>query len=370
MQGVGTFNSGVNMNFFSFADPEDADGILKIMEADITPGGLQLLYTRRDDPYESFLKESSEAKIGVIRADNRVVATVAAIPRKMYINGIPRRVCYVSNMKRLKQFEGYLDWHKVFKEMCGAVDCDFYFCSLLDDNEEVKRMLHKKRRYMPYAKEICDYKTYIISPKLRIRADAYITGDIQLVRGSGDDEEDIVRFLNDTGSKRDFFPVFDRLSQLGDIGAEDFCLLKREGRILAAGALWDRSKIKQYVVKGCHGIYALLRFFNPILPYLGYIKIPADDEIAPVAFISFLLAEDDNMDYYRVLLSYMSGEAENRYSMLVIGTDGLNAKKPLLDSLRSVSFDTQLNAIIMTNIDGRIPPECNAGGLEAECAFL
>lgn len=358
------------MNGFSFAGPEDAAGILKIMEADITPGGLQLLYTRRDDPYESFLAESPETKIGVIRADGRVVATVAAIPRKMYINGIPRRVCYVSNMKRLKDFEGYLDWHRVFKEMCGAVGCDFYFCSLLDDNEGAQRMLHKKRRFMPYSNVMCTYKTYIISPKLRIKADDDTGRGAELVRGCKNDEGDIVRFLNDIGRRRDFFPVFERLSELGDIEPEDFCLLKREGRILAAGALWDRSKVKQYVVKGCHGIYALLRFLNPVLSHLGYIRIPEDDEIAPVAFISFLLAAEDNPDHYRLLLSYILSEAKNRYSMLVIGTDGANAKKSLLDSLRSVSFDTQLNEIIMTNMDGKTPPGCNAGNMEVECALL
>ena len=358
------------MSVFSFAGPEDAAGILKIMEADITPGRLQLLYTRRDDPYESFLAESPETKIGVIRDDGRIVATVAAIPRRMYINGEPRRVCYVSNMKRLKDCEGYLDWHKVFTEMCRAVDCDFYFCSLLDDNEEVKRMLHKKRRFMPYSKVMCVYKTYIISPKLRLPVAAETIRDAELVGGCREDERDIVRFLNDIGRTRDLFPVFEKLSELGDLEAEDFCLLKRDGRILAAGALWDRSRIKQYVVKGCHGIYALLRFFNPVLPYLGYIRIPKDDEVAPVAFISFLLAEHDNMEYLRALLSYMLREARSRYSMLVAGTDSTNAKKPLLEGLRSVSFETRLNEIIMTNMDGKTPPECNAGSMEAECALL
>ena len=99
---------------FAFAGPKDSLGILKIMEADITPGGLQLLYTRRDDPYVSFLKESPDAKVGVIKEDGHIVATLAAIPRRMYIGGVPRKVCYVTNMKRLKEHDMYIYWHEMF----------------------------------------------------------------------------------------------------------------------------------------------------------------------------------------------------------------------------------------------------------------
>lgn len=363
------------MNGFSFATPEDSAGILRIMEADITPGGLQLLYTRRDDPCGSFLAESPGTVVGVIKAEEKEVATIAAIPRKMYIGGIPRKVCYVTNMKRLKDADVFINWYEMFKEMCREVGCDFYFCSLLNDNEEVQKMLHKKRRYMPYSEVMCGYKTYIINPGsrtflLRLKNGAGQNLKAGLCRGRNCDEAEIVSFLNDTGRDRDLFPVIKKLSDIGDIRAEDFCLLKRDGHIVAAGALWDRRKVKQYVVKGCHGIYAVLRLLNPVLPLLGYIQIPGDDKTADFAFISFLLAMDDREEYYRILLEYICKEAAGRYKMLVIGTDSANAKRSLLDSLKSVSFETQFNEIIMTNMDSRIPPEYDRGRIEAECALL
>ena len=364
------------MNGFAFAGPGDSAGILKIMEEDITPGGLQLLYTRRDDPYASFLAESPEAKIGVVYSDGRVVATIAAIPRRMYINGRITKVCYVSNMKRLKDCSVNINWYKMFDETCKAVDCEIYFCSLLSDNEAVQKMLHKKRRYMPWSEVMCKYKTYILSPKVRdpvflkMQKGPDKDKGIQLMRGSSSDETEIVRYLNAVGRGRNLFPVFDTLSDIGDLRPEDFCLVKRDGRIAAAGALWDRSKVKQYVVKGCHGIYAFLRFLNPILPWLGYIQIPEDDEIAPVAFISFLLADNDDEYLYRCLLNYICTNARGRYSMLVTGNDGNNAKRPILDSLKSVSFETQFNEITMTNMDGKVPKEHDWKCIEAECALL
>lgn len=362
---------------FFFADSNDSAGILNIMESDITPGGLQLLYTRRDDPYASFLEESREAKVGVIKSDGRVIATIAALPRKMYINGTPRRVCYVSNMKRLKDCDINLNWYEMFKEMCMALDCDLYFCSLLDDNAEVKRMLHKKRRYMPYSEPLCGYKTYIINPGVRMdKRSRYCFRDVsrdtgvEFVRAGKNDEDDIVRFLNDNGGNRDFFPVFDSLSDIGDIRAEDFYLIRKAGCIVAAGAVWDRRNVKQYVLKRCSGIYAFLRFLNPILPLFGYIKLPDDDTVADCAFISFLMAMDDKEEYLRAILFFICRETKDRYPMLIIGTDETNAKRPVLDSYRSVSFTTQLNEIIMTNIDGKTRPEHFLSSPEVECALL
>ena len=355
------------MTEFSYATHTDSAGLLDIMESDITPGGLQLLYTRRDDPYASYLAESPEAKVGIVRSDGKITATLAAIPRRMYVGGTDARVCYVTNMKRLNGCTAYVNWHKMFKEMCEAVNCEYYFCSLLAGNRDVQSMLHKKRKHMPYAIPLCGYKTYIISPKTKITIS---TAKYEHVKGRPEDEPAIVSFLNSNGRQRDLFPVFDKLSDIGDIKAENFCLLKRDGRIAAAGALWDRGKVKQYIVKGCHGIYALLRMMNPLLPYLGYIQIPKDDEPAPVAFVSFVLAENDDEELYRHLLGYICAEARDRYSMLVIGTDDSNPKRHILDGLRAVSFETQINEVIMSGLSGKEHNGHSWNNMEIECALL
>ncbi|MCR5357613.1 MAG: hypothetical protein K6E63_09475 [Lachnospiraceae bacterium] len=351
---------------FCFATHDDAAGILKIMEEDTAPGGLKLLYTRRSDPCASFISESGDSVAGVIKRSGEVIATIAAIPRSMYINGSKRRVCYVTNMKRLKGIDTAINWYEAFDKMCKKVNCDSYFCSLITGNDDVSRMLHKKRRFMPYAERLAAYRTYIINPKVRIKAGPAGT---EFVKAAADDESGIVSFLNENGRKKNLFPAFDRLSDLGDLKAEDFYLLKRDERIVAAGAVWNRSKVKQYVLKKCTGIYSFLRRLNPLISKLGYITFPQDNEEADFAFISFLLAQNDEADLYRYFLSRLCDAAADR-SMLVIGTDLNNAKHRVLKSIRSVSFDSELNEIIMTNIDGREPERFDGGNIELECALL
>ncbi len=356
------------MSAFAFAGPDDFAGILKIMEEDIAPGNFQLLYTRRDDPCASFLAESPEAQVGVIKKVGEVVATIAAIPRLMYVNGRPCRVCYVTNMKRLKDYGDTVNWHEMFDDMCRKVDCDIFYCSLVEGNTEVANMLHKKRKYMPYSETMTGYKTYIFSPHAKVKTAGTESGT-EFVRAGQGDEEEIVRFLNLNGKNKNLFPAFDKLSDLGDISADDFYLLKKNGETVAAGALWDRMNVKQYVLMKCAGIYPWLRRLNGIISKLGYITLPEDGAMADFVFISFLLAKDDNEEYYRIFLKDLFKEGGSR-SMLVAGTDANNVKYRVLESIRNVSFASEINEIIMTNIDRRTPEQFDRGNIEVECALL
>ncbi len=358
---------GCNNDGYYPAVKEDGDEILKIMEEDAAPGDISLLYTRRDNPYTSFLMENKDAQVGVIRMNGRVVATISAIPRDMYINGERKRVCYVTNMKRLKSCDAPVNWHKMFADMCRKVDCDVYYCSLIEDNTDVRRMLAKKRRFMPYTTPICTYKTYIISTKVRLGADCK---GYEFTKSGKADEADLLGFLKRCGRDRNFFPVFERLPDVGDIKTEDFYILKRNGVIIAAGAVWDRRNVKQYVLNRCKGIYALLRCINPVISALGYIKLPKDDTVVDLAFLSFLLSDDGDEEKYRIFISLLLKEMSDKYPMLVIGTDINNPKYRVLEKIRSISFKTEINEVIMTNIDSKTPPSFDHCNIEIECALL
>lgn len=346
---------------------EDGEDILRIMEEDAAPGDISLLYTRRDNPYTSFLMENKDAQVGVIKKNGRVVATIAAVPRDMYINGERKRVCYVTNMKRLKSCDAAVNWYKMFADMCRKADCDVYYCSLIEDNADVRRMLAKKRRFMPYTTPVCIYKTYIISTSVRLRADSY---GYEFARAGQTDEAMLLDFLKKNGRKRNFFPVFEDLSDIGDLKTEDFYILKKDGIITAAGAVWDRRNVKQYVLNRCKGIYALLRCINPVISALGYIKLPKDDTEVKLAFLSFFLSEDGDEEKYRIFISLLLKEISYIYPMLVIGTDINNPKYRVLEKIRSISFKTEINEVIMTGIDRKVPPSFDKSNVEVECALL
>ena len=136
---------------FRFADENDGEGILRIMEEDVAKGDIKLLYTRRPDPYASFMEESSRSVVGIFEDDGEIVATIAGIPRKMYIGSKPCNVCYVTNMKRTAGRDGLINWIRAFQEMYDPLDSGVYFCSVVKENTDVIKMLTKRRKKLPFS---------------------------------------------------------------------------------------------------------------------------------------------------------------------------------------------------------------------------
>ena len=62
------------------ASPSDGREILRILESSAAKGAIELLYTRRPDAYESYMKEAGEARVFVSRDGERTVGSVSFVP--------------------------------------------------------------------------------------------------------------------------------------------------------------------------------------------------------------------------------------------------------------------------------------------------
>lgn len=354
-------------NVFSLACREDGPGILNIMESDVAKGDIQLLYTRRPNPYDSFKTESDSSVVGVFKNNGEIVGTIAGVPIDMYIEGKRQRVCYVTNMKRLESLKSHVNWITAFKEMYDPLDSRVYYCSVVKENEGVLKMLKKVRKNLPYALDMDGYRTYIISHRTPVKNSC---PDLVFCQATNEDEEAVLGFLKKWGEKKNFFPVTESLDGVRFPGITSFYMLKSGGEIKAVGALWDKRDSKQYVVKGYSGKVAALRLFNPLISLFGYITIPPAGTEAAFTFLSFFLAEDDNKDYYRTFLHHIRREVKKTHDMFVLGTSDHNPKREVLDEVRSLKFDTQMCEIVMSNFRGMDKLDFDPHNIEVECALL
>ncbi len=350
-----------------FASEKDGEGILRIMESDAVKGDIKLLYTRRPDPYGSLMKESGRSVIGVFKKDEEVVGTIACIPRKMYINSEVHTVSYVTNMKRAHDYEGLINWIEAFDKMYDPADSEVFYCSVVKENTDVIKMLTKRRKKLPFSVQIDGYRTYIISPAVRIKNPC---PGLSFRRAEEKDAKEILGFLKEKGSSKNFFPVFDSFDEENLPDITDFYILSEGKRIKAAGALWDRSDCKQYIVESYSKKIALLRMFNFLLSCLGYIRIPKAKSRAKFAFLSFFLAEDDNGDLYRCFLHHIRKEMTRKYDMFVLGSSEHNKKKAVLDGIRAITFDTTLCQVKMSDFRNVPDIDFDHEKLEVECALL
>ncbi len=99
---------------FCPAEPKDGERILEILECSPAKGSIELLYTRRPDAYISYQKECEEAFVYVAKEDEKVVATVAELTRRVYIGGENKKAAYICGLKKDINRPGAVSFGKAF----------------------------------------------------------------------------------------------------------------------------------------------------------------------------------------------------------------------------------------------------------------
>ena len=323
------------------ASPEDGKEILRILESSAAKGSIELIYTRRPDAYASYLTEAGEARVFISRDGYRAVGTCAEIIREMYIGGEVCRAAYVCGLKKDAAYDGGVGFGPRLIRDLQRDDIDFYFCSVVADNVDAQRMFEKSRRLISM-QQISGYKTYILSPKVRIKAPRHA---LTFRQATENDRTKLMEFLHTEGRKKDMFPVIRKLEAFDRLSINDFYLLLDRERIVAAAALWNQTGYKQYVVKQYRGMMRLARMANPMLSWLRYIQLPKENEPLEFPMLSFFLCRDDDEAYYRIFLKEIKREIASSYGMFVIGLPKGHVAAPLLDELPSVHFETKLYRI-------------------------
>ena len=323
------------------ASPADGKEILRILESSAAKGSIELIYTRRPDAYDSYRKESGESHVFISRDGERAVGTCAEIVREVYIGGEVCRAAYVCGLKKDAAYDGGVGFGGRLIRDLQRDDIDFYFCSVVADNVDAQRMFEKGRRLISM-KQISGYKTYILSPKVRIKAPRHA---LTFRQATETDRASLIEFLNSEGKKRDMFPVINSFDEFYNLSIEDFYLLLDGERVVATAALWNQTGYKQYVVKKYRGLMRLARMANPLLSALRYIQLPKENEPLDFPMLSFLISQNDNEEYYRIMLSEIKKEIASAYGMFVIGLPRAHFAARMLDKLPSVSFETKLYEI-------------------------
>ncbi len=324
------------------AAPGDGKRILEILEASPAKGSIELLYTRRPDAYDSYQKESDGAFVYVAKEGERIVGTVAELTRRVYIGGEKKKAAYICGLKKDIDHPGAVNWGKaLFRELVKD-DVDSYFCSVVSDNTEIHELFGRRRRKTANAESLGRYTTYMLAPRFRFKTDS---GDYVFARARREDEPELLEFLNSQGRKKDLFPVIESPEQFTDLGIEDFYILKNGEGIIAAGALWEQSGYRQYIVKRYRGVMKLARCLNPMLSALGYIRLPRENENIRFPMLSFFISKDDNEEYYKAFLNRIVPEIKKSYDMFVIGTPGSYFADAIYKKLKSIHFDTEIYSV-------------------------
>jgi hypothetical protein len=340
-------NSRSDRYRFETAQPEDGAQILEILEESDFEGALSVLFTRRPDPYVSFKREGGQVDIVICRdtVQGRLVGVGAASINKMFVDGEPRDVGYLFGLRVRKDYRRrypFLPYGFAYLfSLDGHKNVPFYLTTILEENLEARRLFEKRRASMPVYRSIGDYITYILATGRKARQ---VPGLI-FRRAEAADLDPLIAFLSEQGRRYQFFPVVGKEDIAGcgsPVGLEDFSLVcDRDGRIVAAGALWDQRGYKQYVLKGYGGLFKVLYPFSFLLPLFGYPRLAAPGSVLDLCTLSFWVVKDDDAGCFECLLGHISRLARP-FSYLVVGIDTRHPLRRVIERRPHLTYKSRM----------------------------
>src|SRR5215475_7247843 len=318
------------------AAPADDPGIRGLCRSEAMPGAIVLRYEREPDFSLGCRVTGDEFQVLVAReAQSGEIAAVACrSTRQVFLNGAPRRLGYLGQLRVGRRFRGRWLVSRGFDMLRRLHEQDSvpaYLVSIVDGNEEAAGILVRKARpSFPSFQPVADLHTVAIFLDRKVPSS---DRDIFIASASFRDLKEIAAFLAVHGSRKQFFPVWTEssLSGLASLGLNlgDIRILRKNDEILAVGALWDQSGYKQTVVQSYVGWRkAAAAAYNLGSFCFGRPGLPKPGERLRSAYASLLAVACDDCAIFAALLRDLYNRAlDFGYAYFLVGLD---ARDPLL----------------------------------------
>jgi len=324
------------------ATPADEPGIRALLRREVMPGRIRLTYEREPDFWLGCGEDCATLVACASEENREIVGLACRSKRRVFLNGAPRTVGYLSQLRIDSRYRGQWLVSRGFAQLRALHEADplpLYLTSIVAGNDQATGVLVAgRRRHFPEMRPFADLITLALEVRARRRASSFRGGRVAISSASLEELPELIRFLNEEGKKHQFSTVYSeeglqRLSDLG-LGLEAIRLARVRGQVVGVAALWDQSRFKQTVIQGYAGWLEPLRpIYNRAAPCLGRTALPKPGETLRSAYVTLLsIAEagDDKIEVFRALIDELMNTADSlglRYLLL-----GLDVRDPLLQA--------------------------------------
>jgi hypothetical protein len=360
---------------FELAMPHDGPELLEILEEASFSGNLALLYTRRPDAYASLQQEGHPVDIIVCRDTERqqIVGFGAGAIRAVWINGVPTKIGYLFGLRtRLAYRKKYPLLNRGYAFLYAQQESQhvpFYLTTILTDNLAAQRLLERRRADMPAYQPFGAYTVSVFKTTARRRA---LPAGFTFQATTPADLPDLLAFLTCAGQQTQFFPVIReanlKLGLSGGLRFQDFYLLRdNHQQLVAAGAVWDQTVYKQYVMQGYAGVFKWLYRCSRGLPLLGLPALPAPGSVLSFFTLAFWTVRDHQPELCRIFLAQIARVAP-QYPFFLVGLPAAHPLHPELQRRPHLSYRSQIYLVsweaqrgAVENLNSALPPYLECG---------
>jgi hypothetical protein len=328
------------------ARPEDDAALRARMAQDSMAGAIAVSFRREPSYFAACRLQGDTTQ--VVKCVERRTGTVIGMGSRStaaaYVDGVERRIGYLSDLRLARErrsgtllARGYRYFRRLHLEDPVAL----YTTVIYEGNAPAARALVGGRAGLPL------YRDWgrVLTPALRLDLPVrqVVAPGTTLERGSTATLAEIAAFLNRWWREKQFAPVF-RAADLGGgrfagLGAGDFFVARREGRIVGTLAAWDQSALRQTHVESYSGVLRWLRpAYNALATVTPLKPLPSPGERIPYVYLAGIATEGNDVAIFRWLLraALESLRGEGRWHYAIAGLHESDALSTALGDLRRI----------------------------------
>lgn len=305
------FATGGRFRFHEAGPPDDAV-LRRILRETPLPGWIALSYEREPSYFAGCAVEGETQTVLATTAAGEPVGFFSRAVRSAFIEGRPLRLGYLGQLRLLPAWRARTRAILRGFEVCRALladgrqDTPYYLTSILAGNSPARRLLASGVRGLPTYLPLRGFITLVAAT--RQRYGEYRLAEYASERGSADAVETLAALLQDYGRDRALYPCWtaDALRALEPVGwrGADMLLVRRGGRLVACGAVWDQRSVRQWRVVGYRSPLARLRPLVNAGSWLGgFPRLPAPGRALEQGFLSHLAVRPGEEAALPVLLA-------------------------------------------------------------------
>lgn len=287
-----------------------------------------------------------------------------------YVNGQRQEIGYLG---QLRIAEAYRDGRLLLEGVAHlrSLHADgrtsHYLIAISDENVTALGVLVRRpRRSFPRLHEITHLCTLGIILH-RFYFEPKTPAGVQIERGSPQIVDEMVGFLQQHGTRRQFFPLYTGDDLLGrslllrDFRLADLAVARRHGKIVGVMGLWDQQGFKQTVVQEYNpSLHRLRPWYNLAATALGMPGLPGAGEHIRSAYAALVCIADDDTQIFRLLLRQIGHWAARRgLAYLMIG---LADNDPLLSAAQKFPHILYGSRLYLANWSRDTAPELALDG--------
>lgn len=305
---------------FAVAGPQHDAAIRRLLCESAMHGGITITREREPSYFAGTNIAGAEDETIVALERNEVIGVANCSVRRRYVNGEPRRVGYLGELRLSSSARGRFDvLRRGFQFYAARHErnpADLYFTSIAADNERSRRFLERGVPGMPRYEFLTEFVTLLIPARATRR---------RVSRGEPLDPGAMAGFLNRNAAQYQLAAHWtpgdlEALEQWG-VSQGDLYAVTKGNRLRACAALWDQRPFKQTVIRAYGAGMRLMRpLVNLFAGPLSTAPLPPCGSALSQAFLSPFASPPEDSESCIELIEGAVGEAAARdIKILTIG---------------------------------------------------